>query len=440
MLAMICWVLSMISAIVWAPTYTAMLTAATLISALLAPTFAWVSWGSWARLAILGSTPWLLAPLRRSERWALKQLHAEEARRMAHLNESARGRLSLQRETQQIETQIATITDLYHVTKQTSGTLHWQELFAASLDIAPRLLAVQGLRLIDASGSPPRVLRAARAPEGRLVPLTLEGQPNSGSEALSELEQEALRRIRASPKAVSATPEMLACPLPEGVSRIAWAPLWRQQQTVGVLVAEGMPPEQLDMLAIVANQLSLQLARIHLYQQVEALAVTDALTGVFVRGHFMERAREEVERSARHGLSCTLLMADLDLFKQKNDTFGHLVGDVVLREVARLLQRHLREIDLIARFGGEEFILLLIETDLEEGLPVAQRLRQLVEVHPIRAYDELLTQTISMGVAGFPVHAQTIEGLIERADQALYAAKRAGRNQVVLWSQQLSVV
>ena len=187
-------------------------------------------------------------------------------------------------------------------------------------------------------------------------------------------------------------------------------------------------------MSIVANQLSLQLSRIYLYNQVEALAVTDALTGLFVRHHFLERAREELARSTRHGLSCTLLMVDLDLFKQKNDSYGHLVGDVVLKDIARLLQHNLRDIDLMARFGGEEFILLLVETTAEQAMPVAQRLKQLVEVHPIRAYDELLTQTISVGLAGFPQDAKTLEELIERADQALYAAKREGRNRVARWS------
>ena len=143
-------------------------------------------------------------------------------------------------------------------------------------------------------------------------------------------------------------------------------------------------------------------------------------------------------RSQRQGLSCTVLMVDLDLFKQKNDNYGHLVGDVVLKEVSHTLQRNLREVDLIGRLGGEEFFLLLIETQVDQALPIAQRLRQLVEIHPVRAYDELLTQTISIGLAGFPEHGKTLEVLIEHADQALYAAKRLGRNRVVTWSPSLA--
>jgi diguanylate cyclase (GGDEF)-like protein len=190
----------------------------------------------------------------------------------------------------------------------------------------------------------------------------------------------------------------------------------------------------LDTLSIVAHQLSLQLARVHFYEAVESLAITDTLTGLFVRRYFLELATEELLRSTRHCLPCTVIMVDLDFFKTKNDTYGHLVGDVVLREVSQLLRKNLREVDLIARYGGEEFILLLIETDPEQALPVAERLRQLVEVHPIRAYDETLTQTVSLGLACFPEDGPELQTLIEHADEALYAAKRAGRNRVLRWA------
>lgn len=252
----------------------------------------------------------------------------------------------------------------------------------------------------------------------------------------SEVEQAIIAQATGAARPGGTTVQVLSRDLPGDLSHVAWVLLWREQQPLGVLAADELPPQQQKTLAIVADQLSLQCSRISLYQQVEALAVTDALTGLFVRGYFMDRAREELARSKRHGLSCTLMMVDLDLFKQKNDRYGHLVGDVVLRDVARLLARNLREIDLIARYGGEEFILLLIETAVDQALPIAQRLRQLVDVHPIRAYDELLSQTISVGMAGFPAHGQTLEQLVDRADEALYAAKRAGRNRVVLWSEQ----
>ena len=431
-----CWVLAMVSGLCWARAYTALFTSAIGLTWLWTAGSTLTTWVGWLHLIVLGLTPWLLAAQRQRDQDILRALHTDEAVQMSHVSDSTRTLLSLQQATQEMETQIADITDLYHVTKETGGALHLHELFAASLDIPPRLLSVQGLRLIDLSGQAPQVLRATRATDGRLTPTAADAGGGATHEAhqMQELEEAIVKAALSSRQSGHATARTLERAFPPGISRISWAILWREQRPIGVLVAEELPEPQLKTLSIVANQLALQCSRVHLYQQVEALAVTDALTGLFVRSHFLERAREELARSKRHGLSCTLLMTDLDHFKQKNDAFGHLVGDVVLREVARLLQRNLREIDLIARFGGEELILLLIETSLEQAMPIAERLKQLVEVHPIRAYDERLTQTISLGAAAFPDHADTLELLIERADQALYAAKRAGRNRVVPWS------
>ena len=422
LVVMACWILAMVSGLCWARVWTGILTAATLVAFIWTQAGTLTAWTGWAQMAALGGMPWLLAAQQIREQRVLKTLHVKEAQTMASLSEAVRSLLSLQSSAQQLEAQITEITDVYHVTKETSRALHLTELFSTSLEIAPRLLNAQGLRLIDLSEPAPHILRATRSTDGRMVA----GDANH----VLDMEQAIITRTLASGQTMSASTQELGCALPEGLSHVAWSPLWREQKPIGVLVADELPEPQLKTLASVANQLSLQLSRIHLYERVEALAVTDALTGLFVRHYFLGRAREELARSKRHGFSCTLLMTDLDHFKQKNDTYGHLAGDVVLRDVARLLKRNLREVDLIARFGGEEFILLLIETDVEHAMPITQRLRQLVELHPIRAYDELLTQTISIGVAAFPKDAQTLEALIERADQALYHAKRTGRNRV----------
>lgn len=427
LLVTLCWLLAMCSSLWWRRVWTGVCTAITAAVFLFTEASPLSTGLSWAQLCVFTMTPWLLALQRERSHAALQALHAEEAERSSQLSEAARSLLTLQGSQQQLEREIAQMTEVYHVTKETSRAMHLRELFEASIRITPKLLAARGMRLIDLSRDPAQALRAVRSADGRLVI-----EPTN---SLQEMEQAVIDQALKTGRPASAGAKELACRLPEGMSRVAWAPLWRDQKTIGVLVADELPDEQIPILAIVANQLSLQLARIHLYEQVEAMAVTDSLTGVFVRRYFMERAQEELTRAQRHTLSCTLLMVDLDRFKQKNDTYGHLTGDVVLKDVAGLLQRNLREIDLMARYGGEEFIILLIETSVEAAMPIAQRLRQLVELHPIRAYDELLTQTVSIGTAGFPEHAKTLEALIERADQALYTAKRGGRNQVIQWSE-----
>jgi diguanylate cyclase (GGDEF)-like protein len=123
-------------------------------------------------------------------------------------------------------------------------------------------------------------------------------------------------------------------------------------------------------------------------------------------------------------------MIDIDGFKNCNDSFGHLVGDVVLRDVARLMRESVREIDLVARYGGEEFSVVLPETGRSEARIVAERVRKRIEENDFRAYDETLKMTISVGVSAYPDDSSDADGLIEAADEALYAAKAAGKNIV----------
>jgi diguanylate cyclase (GGDEF)-like protein len=123
-------------------------------------------------------------------------------------------------------------------------------------------------------------------------------------------------------------------------------------------------------------------------------------------------------------------MLDVDYFKKINDTYGHLVGDAVLKEVAQVIRENVRQIDIIGRWGGEELAVVFAEAGPGQGRFAAERLRQAVEGREICAYDEKLKATVSIGIAGFPRDAKEIQPLIEKADQALYRAKEAGRNKV----------
>ncbi len=210
-------------------------------------------------------------------------------------------------------------------------------------------------------------------------------------------------------------------------------PLMTNSKFVGALVVEDLPINALENFSILANQFSLEFKRIRLYQKIQELAITDGLTGLFVRRYFLERLQEEMKRSARHGLKLAFLMLDIDHFKKCNDNFGHLTGDVVLREVARVTKANVREIDLVARYGGEEFSVLLPETDKEGGRNVAERIRASIDGHKFRAYDETIKVEVSIGVAGFPKDSTKAQILIDKSDQALYRAKQEGRNRVCLF-------
>jgi len=162
------------------------------------------------------------------------------------------------------------------------------------------------------------------------------------------------------------------------------------------------------------------------------LAVTDGLTGLYNHRHFHERLALEVERSGRNGLPLALFMIDVDHFKKYNDDNGHPAGDEVLRQLARLLADGRRVNDFVARYGGEEFAVVLVDTPKLVAYQLAEKLRERVADHSFPAPREGGKLTVSVGIAAIPDDANDAEGLVRAADAALYRAKGAGRNRVVL--------
>ena len=213
-------------------------------------------------------------------------------------------------------------------------------------------------------------------------------------------------------------------------STYAAIPLLSENKFVGILTIDNLSKVDFDRFLIVAMQFALEIKKVLLYETVEALAITDGLTGLYTRRYFFERFDEELQRSKRHGFKFSFLMMDIDDFKKCNDTYGHLVGDVVLKETALIAKGSTREIDLMARYGGEEFSIVLPETDRAGAILVAQRMRKKIEDNIFKAYDEKLKMTVSIGLAVYPDDSQEMSDLIEAADKALYAAKSSGKNIV----------
>jgi len=217
------------------------------------------------------------------------------------------------------------------------------------------------------------------------------------------------------------------------------APLFVRGNLIGFLSVESHKPDaygeaEINLVWAFTHSAAIAIDNARLFRQVHQLAITDSLTGIFNRRHLLELASHEFERARRFSRPLTLAIWDIDHFKMVNDTFGHLVGDQVLRMVAERCHKNLREADLLGRYGGEEFVAILTEANSTLGREICERLRAAVESPPYTVEDHAVKVSISVGLADI-IDCPNLEVLLGRADQALLRAKQKGRNRVEAWEE-----
>ncbi len=217
-----------------------------------------------------------------------------------------------------------------------------------------------------------------------------------------------------------------------------YVPLRSRERLLGVLSVDNRASHRvfttadIGPLVTLADYAAIAIANGRLFAEVQLQSITDDLTGRFNRRHFFTLAEREFQRATRFGRPLSAIMLDIDHFKQVNDTYGHAVGDEVLIEVAGLCQDSIRTIDILGRYGGEEFVLALPETDAHGACQLAERLRRRIAATPFNTRAGLVPITASLGVSSTQITATDVNALVANADDALYAAKQAGRNRVAL--------
>ena len=195
---------------------------------------------------------------------------------------------------------------------------------------------------------------------------------------------------------------------------------------------------EITLSKTVATQAAIAIENAQLYKQATELSIKDALTGLSNRRHFQDMLSRESVLTQRYATSLSLIMIDIDHFKKYNDTHGHLQGDIVLKKVATCLLHNTRGIDMICRFGGEEFVVLLPKTTSDGAKIAAEKLRSVIENEIFTGEKESQpngTLTLSLGIASYPNDSSDMQNLLELADRALYKAKEQGRNQVIAYSE-----
>jgi diguanylate cyclase (GGDEF)-like protein len=335
--------------------------------------------------------------------------------------ERALGRRRLLAENRRLRDELS----LYQSCRLLSGCLEPEDLFAMGLDLALRGLGLRrGFALYHRTGLPGsdgfHARGFAEAEEVALrdallaKPLDLPvGEPRC--ESRGEL-HELLRRVGIE------TADLLVMPV-HG----------EEEGGLLCLCGEGRPlaPQHLERARVIAEHAALALRNAERYRAARDRAFIDDVTEVYNARYLLEALDREIRRSERYGTELSILFIDLDRFKLVNDTHGHLVGSNTLRQLSRLLEGCVRQVDTVARYGGDEFTILLADTGARLGRTVAERIRQSVERHAFEAGSgRTLRLTCSLGVSTYPAHGRTREALLDAADKAMYRAKSLGRNRL----------
>jgi diguanylate cyclase (GGDEF)-like protein len=230
-----------------------------------------------------------------------------------------------------------------------------------------------------------------------------------------------------------------------GILSLIAVPLKVEGKIMGILYVDDFAPRtfterEVNTLNLLAAQAAAAIDKAILLEKAETLAVTDELTKLYNHRYFLRTLEKEIKRAKRYGDELTLLMIDVDHFKNYNDTWGHLKGNIVLKTVADILSHSARESDIVARYGGEEFSVIISQAEEGQAAIVAERIRQEVCDHPFPGEEKQPggKLTISIGLATFPIDGHESTSLIEGADKALYRSKALGRNIVTTCRQAMS--
>ncbi|MGK7346734.1 MAG: diguanylate cyclase [Candidatus Nitrospinota bacterium M3_3B_026] len=222
-----------------------------------------------------------------------------------------------------------------------------------------------------------------------------------------------------------------------GVGAIIAVPLKVEGKIVGILYVDDFRPRkfterEVNILSLLGAHAAAAIDKALLLEKAEFMAITDELTKLYNHRYFIRALDSEIRRASRYTYPISLLMIDVDYFKNYNDTFGHLEGNVVLTTLARIFTDTARETDVVARYGGEEFAIILTKADEKKGVMVAERIRSKVKAHAFAGAEEQPNGklTVSIGAATYPADAKNSRGLIEMADKALYRSKKRGRDSV----------
>lgn len=332
-----------------------------------------------------------------------------------------------------LDHKVFNLMTLQQASKVLSSTLNLEELINISIDMfLETVWANKGILMLTSDESPDLEVKAFKGISEEEIEALKIDPAESWVMATIEKERKPIFAKELSGKSYQSY-TALNKELPFAV----YVPMLKENELYGIVKigpkinGEPFSDNDLEFFETLASQAVIAFENARLY----SLAITDSITKLYVHRYFQYRLEEEVARSRRYNSTISLLMCDIDHFKNVNDTFGHQQGDCILREVSRIIRKNVRNTDIACRYGGEEFAIVLPETTQSDAKIVAERIRRDVakfEFPSIMSDQPSIHCSISIGVAGFPLNADNKDQLIQKADASLYKAKDSGRNKVVL--------
>ncbi|MDP8261443.1 MAG: GGDEF domain-containing protein [Candidatus Kappaea frigidicola] len=330
----------------------------------------------------------------------------------------------------EVSQQSQEIENLYEITKRMSAYLVFEDIFRILCSELKNTFEFDDCRLIHIN----RIKGEMRLEEVYDIPIEsrIKDAKSYDSKIIEIIDE---KRLHLSLPQAQKSAKEYELILPLKIESLLAIPIYIDERIRSVVIVENMNPESFEKFSIVIGQFGLEMRKVRLYELVEKLAITDGLTGLLLRRHFLMSFEKELERLLVNKVELSVLMLDIDHFKKFNDRFGHLVGDGVLVKISDIIRNNTREIDLICRYGGEEFCLVLPETSKEGATAVGERIRKQIERENFMAEGEFTRASISIGVAASPDDSTEMLDLIDKADQALYKAKESGRNNTCVFGE-----
>jgi diguanylate cyclase (GGDEF)-like protein len=337
----------------------------------------------------------------------------------------------LKKENNQIEKQLRQIEHLYDVIKEAGSTLNVQEMIELTKEFTERMFDL------------PHFIIAVLANDGKKYEIRITSGCDEAFFRNVEIDLEAnglaalLSREKKPVWVANLDQEERFGKLKNlNIKSFVFLPFLVQDRVIGFLCSYStqenfIDQERFSNFQVFCNQISIGLQKSLLYEKVQKLSITDGLTKLYSHRYFKQRLEEELGLANRYSSQLSLLILDIDHFKHYNDNYGHVAGDHVLMEVGKLLKEQSEGTHIVARYGGEEMVLIAPETTKEQAVELAEKIRKAVESYSFAVGKETTRVTVSIGLGTFPQDAETPLDLISNSDKALYAAKSRGRNCIV---------